>query len=76
MNPAVLNLSIRFLQKGSLCKSNDFEGGKANGVIAGRTKRREGLHNEVRPFAFIKSRIDWIAGKIQSLEAGSESTIY
>jgi hypothetical protein len=37
---------------------------------------REGLHNEVPPLAFVKSRIDWIAGKIQSLEAEHESKVH
>lgn len=34
-----------------------------------KMSRRERLHNEVPPLAFVKSRIDWIAGKTQSLEA-------
>jgi hypothetical protein len=37
---------------------------------------REGLRNEVPPLAFVKSRIDWIAGKIQSLEAEHESKVH
>jgi len=41
-----------------------------------KLRTREGLHNEVPPLAFVKSRIDWIAGKIQSLEAEHESKVH